>query len=767
MTTRLTTNLTCLLATLTALVVIGCGGSETSSSPKVFWVSQPVNKDETMLITGGNLLPGTTQVDAAQLADGDPGDPSVQSTTVTTWTSLTPLTSTSRSLTATIPANWSNGVYALRLSNGIATDSIRLVNAPDPWFVQGDKGDSATPGGSFYVAGATLERSGGNTPQAVLLPEGGGVPVARLALAERITTSTGYALRFSVPATVPDGEYQLWLHNGRGGKAAWVKFSSFIEAPVSTVRVKKATPWPATIFTISNYAGTADQRFAAAIAAATANGGGRIQVPAGTYALTQPLVLPPYTVLAGAGRETTFLNWAVNPGPGVSLVIGKSLTLAGSVRATFALEDIQLSATAPDFIMNVVERVATSEPGWLRRVTINAPVTDEKNWGLTSTALFLRQTSNTLLEDVHVDAAKSLYARDNVSHVRLQGSTFNWNNLNIWFSGGNHNILVVGNTFQKRSPQLAQACFVLSLAHGNKPYNRDVLWARNTVAQVPGDATLRTSGYTMDGGEGIYLGGVTATVGTQMTLSGQTTTLNADGKPWAYSWVGSVAQILDGRGAGQWRYVTEAGAGGRTIGIDRPWDIAPDAASTLAIVNMQGRVLMIDNDYQRDVQHDDYYLAVDSIKAGNSFGVDGAPMAAQAWVGKHYQGTFPAWHLQFLGNRIARGEQSQFGVIVYNDPVSDYVKVSGAAHVYRNNTNPAGGRFNLRFSSDLGSLADMLLERNEATNIVLSRWDGNLKRNEKSSYAGFLLRSNTQLTGASSVIQTVEGSVPAGVTVLP
>lgn len=765
MTTRMTTNLTCLLATLTALVLIGCGGSETSSSPKVFWVSQPVNKDETMLITGGNLLPGTTRVDAAQLADGDPGDPSVQSPTVASWTSLAPLTSTTRSLTATIPANWSDGVYALRLSNGIATDSIRLVNAPDPWFVQGDKGDSATPGGSFYVAGATLERSGGATPQAVLLPEGGGAPVARLALAERITTSTGYALRFSVPASVPEGEYQLWLHNGRGGKAAWVKFSSFIEAPVSTVRVKTASPWPTDVFTISNYAGTADQRFAAAVAAATANGGGRIQVPAGTYSLTQPLMLPPYTVLVGAGQEATFLNWNVNPG--ASLVIGQSLTLAGSVRATFAIEDIQLSAAAPDFTKNVVERTATSEPGWLRRVTINAPVIDEKVWDKTATALFLRQTSNTLLEDVHIDAAKAVYARDNVSHVRLQGSTFNWNNLNIWFSGQSHNILVVGNMFQKRSPLLTQASFVLSVAHGSKPYNRDVLWAKNTVTQAPGDATLRTSGYTMDGGEGIYLGGVSSTSGTQMTLTGQTTTVNATGKPWAYSWEGSVAQILDGQGAGQWRYVTQAGPGERTIGIDRPWDIVPDAASTLAIVNMQGRVLMIDNDYQRDTQHDDYYLAVDSIKAGNNFGVEGAPLAAQTWTGKHYQGTFPAWHLQFLDNRIARGEQSQFGVIVYNDPVSDYVKVSGAAQVYRNNTNPAGGRFNLRFSSDLGGLADMLVERNEATNLVLSRYDGNLKRNEKSSYAGFLLRSNTQVTGAPSVIQTVEGSVPAGVTVVP
>ena len=40
-------------------------------------------------------------------------------------------------------------------------------------------------------------------------------------------------------------------------------------------------------------------------------------------------------------------------------------------------------------------------------------------------------------------------------------------------------------------------------------------------------------------------------------------------------------------------------------------------------------VLMIDNNYLRDAQHDDYYLAFDSIKAGKNFGVDGLLTSAQ------------------------------------------------------------------------------------------------------------------------------------------
>ena len=307
-----------------------------------------------------------------------------------------------------MPASWSNGVYALRLKNGSATDSIRLINTPDPWFVQGDIGDAATPGGSFTVAGTALERTGALAPQAALVAKTGGTLIAKLPLAERVTTSTGYALRFSVPSSVAEGEYQLWLHNGRGGKAGWVRFSTFIDAPLDTVIVKKAKVWPSTVFSIASYSGTDDDKFAAAIAAASANGGGKIHVPAGTYTLTKQLVLPPYTVLAGAGRDASLIKWDV--ALTTPLVIGKTLVTGSVTRATFALEDLRLTATAPGFISNVVDRSFTKEPGWLKRVGIFAPVTAEKVWDKTPTGIFLRQTANTILENVLIDSAKAISA---------------------------------------------------------------------------------------------------------------------------------------------------------------------------------------------------------------------------------------------------------------------------------------------------------------------------------------------------------------------
>ncbi len=732
--------------------------------PKVFWVSQPVNHDETLLITGGNLMPEETEVELIQLTDEAAGSPASSSLGGGGWSRLPTHTSTERSLTATVPANWTDGVYGLRLKNGDqGIGETVLVNAPDPWFVQGDMGDAATPGGYFVVAGTALERKGGLAPRAVLLDLTGGM-VAELGLAERITNSTGYALRFAVPASVSEGEYQLWLHNGRGGEKSWVRFSTFIEAPLNTVSVKKAKVWPSTVFNISSYNGTDDEKFAAAIAAADANGGGKIYVPAGTYTLTKPLVLPAYTLLAGAGRDVSLIQWDV--ALTTSLVVGKTLATGSVTRASFALEDLRLTATATDFISNVVDRSFTKELGWLKRVGIFAPVTAETVWDKTSTAIFLRQTANTQLEDVLTDSAKGLYARDGVSYLKLSGCTFRWNLLNIWLSSQSHNFLLTGNRFEKRGPQAKQASFVISAFYGANPYARDFLWANNLLTQVITDTTPLSSGYTMDGGDGIYLGNIASTSDKVMNLAAETKSTNRSGTALKYTGFGYIAQIIDGKGAGQWRYVTQATPGGRAITVDRPWDVEPDATSTLTVVNHQGRLLMIDNDYERDTQHDDYYLSVDSVKAGNKFGVEGLPMAAASWAGSHYQGTFPNWHLQYLGNRVVRGSQTLFVANLYNEPETGYKKDVLAAIVYRNNLNETAGTFSLRLTSDEGGAADMLLENNQATNIVLSRWDARKKRNEVMNYSGILIRSNKTASDVKTLVQTI-ADIPAGVTVLP
>jgi hypothetical protein len=326
--------------------------------------------------------------------------------------------------------------------------------------------------------------------------------------------------------------------------------------------------------------------------------------------------------------------------------------------------------------------------------------------------------------------------------------------------------LVVNNSFEKRGPVLSNGSLCITAFYGSKPYTRDLLWAGNTLTKIASATEALSSGYTMDGGDGIYLGGVKSASGTTLNLTGSTAATDKNGVALTYEWVGGIAQILDGKGAGQWRYLTEAIPGATSVKVDRAWDIEPDGTSSVTLVNLQGRVLMIDNDYVRDAGHDDYYLVVDSIKAGNTFGVEGMSTSATNWIGKHYEGTMPGWHLQFLGNTIARGLVANFNSMIYNNSATSYTGVVGAAQVYRNNTNATNGVFNLRLSSDRGGFADVLLERNQATQITLRRVDPKDGHTEATAYSGVLLQGNQQVSGAASTVQSL-GSIPPGVVVIP
>ncbi|MBK8475705.1 MAG: hypothetical protein IPL39_05180 [Opitutaceae bacterium] len=593
--------------------------------------------------------------------------------------------------------------------------------------------------------------------------------VATLTAPVRVTTSTGYALRYGVPANLAPGDYQVFVHNGCGGPAGWVKFSTYIEAPLDTITIATPTAWPSAVFTAAVPTGSGDDaKLASALAQATANGGGTVRIPAGTYKLTQPLSLPNRTVLAGAGRALTTLEWTAPLPLNTPLVNGAALTPAGSQRATFALEDLTLQAP-PDFREHAVERIGTDELGWFRRIKIAAGCYNTKVWNDTPVALYLRQTDNVLIEDVLFDSDQCIFSRDDVSHVVLRNSTLQYNNLGLWLSSRSRNWIIEGNRLEKQEPIAAMSVLCITSMYGTPvggPYTRDLLYAGNTHTLKAGTTPTIAAGYTMDGAAGIYRGGFSMAGATTLRLNFPTIAIRPGGTtPVSYSWNGAVAQIIDGRGAGQWRFLTAATQGSTTVSIDRPWEVDPDSSSVVALNNLQGRLLMIDNNLSSDVQHDDYYLALDSIKAGNRFGHShkDQPTAATTWSGSHYMGTFPAWHLQFLGNTVVSGQSTFFSLLSYNDPAADYDGVVGAAHVYRNNTNanpnllPNQDEFYLRLLSRHGSLADLLVERNQFDSVRFLHFDY-----DPVSVSGLLLRQNVPAAGGPLVL--IPSSPPPGVT---
>jgi hypothetical protein len=754
------------LPCLYSLLLVACGGGAASgaasgaaaagpATPQSFWASQPVAPDETVLAATGNT-DATSTVQVALLSNASPGTPGAPAPALQ-WQPATVLQASATSVKFLIPASWPKGVYAYQIqSHGLASP-VALLNAPDITFIQGDQGDSASPGGWIQVHGTSIAMAGQSASLDLVL---GGQLVATLA---PDASGNAYAQRFLVPASVAAGSYQVYVHNGAGGPAAWTQYQAFFTTAVNTFAIAPAAVWPSTVFDVTRQAGTTtDARVAAAIAAARANGGGVIYFPAGAYTLTTQLNLPDHTILRGAAQASAVLTWTAVPAdptaPGTSakaLVQGALLSSVTGARATFSIDNLSLIG-APAFSGHAVDTQYSNEPAWLRNASIRLPYISAKLAGDVPTAVYLRHRHNFAISASSLDAMNTIDAHDDVCALLVQNSTLDWRNETIFLSGASHGFIISGNVFNLRGTAATNGWtsqadpnpgFWFTSFYGTSiggPFTRDLYYAGNSSTRDESELPPAYVGITFDGGQGIYLGGVAGVDGTTLSLAGRTL-VPADGS--TYEWAGAVVQVLDGTGAGQWRYLTQAGPGQGRVTIDRAWDIAPDATSTVSLLNLQGRVLMIGNDFAQEQTNQEYYFAMDVINAQNTYGVTGATTQNYAWIGRHYDGLSPGWHNQVLDNSVVRGDKVNL-VAAVQTATPGYAGRVGAYQVFRNNRAAAGIPATISFVALHGRFDDIVSEKNSVTDLNLGPVAG-----DPLDFVGVVLRKNAA---------TLDGNLSAG-----
>jgi hypothetical protein len=190
------------------------------------------------------------------------------------------------------------------------------------------------------------------TPNATLrlTPVGGGAPVY---IAAR--NASAHSAHFPLPSGLAPGEYEVALSNGRGAdtdgtaaRGAFVPVAFFESASrpsVATIVVQAPKAWPPGVFDVVGGNAdpctlpcpTSDAAVAAALGAAAAAGGGTVRLPLGRFFLSAPLVLPPNTLLLGAGMGSTavwFAEWNKTTAPAAPLLaLDDSAAAAGGQAA--------------------------------------------------------------------------------------------------------------------------------------------------------------------------------------------------------------------------------------------------------------------------------------------------------------------------------------------------------------------------------------------------------------------------------------------------
>jgi len=144
-----------------------------------------------------------------------------------------------KSVKVIIPDAFQQGVYCVRMTDNKGAVSGFYVNVPIVnWVISEDGYNAAAAGDVLRIQGKNLFRKGGSG-QMVLAGNG------KMFKVKVDSIYDDYSVKVTLPATIQQGKYQLYYHNGLGGKTAW-------SAPLTVNIVNKAM-WPAQAFNVKTY----------------------------------------------------------------------------------------------------------------------------------------------------------------------------------------------------------------------------------------------------------------------------------------------------------------------------------------------------------------------------------------------------------------------------------------------------------------------------------------------------------------------------------
>jgi Pectate lyase superfamily protein len=592
-------------------------------SPVVIWASDPVRPGETVLLMGENFSRDSF-VELIPLSDGE--GTAAPDAAIPGSERIAPIQVGEHSLKFVVPEGDRLGAWVCDVRNGRDASSPVMLNVADVWWNQGDHGDSASPGGWLRVFGKSLNLGGHS--RAKLLGANG------VALELKSVEADDYALRFELPASLEAGEYKLTVHNGLGGGAGWKS--------AGAVMVRPHEPWKTDIFNVKDFGPKPAEALLAALKKAEANGGGIVYLPRGRYPVQDRLVIPPNTVLKGEAMEIVSLYWPDFDTPPKELITGSN----------FGVESLSIYCQNHK---NVVADTSDSRGVFLRRVRIRANC----YFGIEEAGQEFRNRRGPASQ------------RESGAAVWFQGRNFEVTDCDIYASNyalrimrgkvgviARNRLLYGGRGYSiENTDRLIIEDNLVSgdnlIAIGNdvttfwNNYCRNIYFAHNHVQQMFGaDREMMT----LDAGGGAYFGKIVGVAGAKLTLANDPVFHDYAPKPHT-NWEGAAVMILDGKGAGQYRFVTAND--GRAWEVDRPWSVEPDATSLISIAPFRGRDLFIGNTFEDGGPFQLYGAAFETIVAENK----GARMDGFFVIGlnPHGWGHQPSWYCQFLDNQILEG----------------------------------------------------------------------------------------------------------------
>jgi len=665
------------------------------AAPVVWQVQDPVQPGQTVMLFGDGFG-DQPRVFVGRLGEGPAGSPGAVSTAVPLGPAQV-LQARDQCVKFVLPPAGRPGLYAysLQTSAGKATG---LLNRPTVWWAQIDSGTPADQTPVLRLFGKSL-----SGPQRAILLQG-----PRSVRLQATGDSDPWAMQCPLPTALPPGDYTVRAHCGYGGPSGWS------EPAALTVAAPPA--WPTKAFNIRDFgadgSGTRDDTAAvqAALDTAGAGGGGVVLLPRGRYQITTTLTIPRGVELRGERQEWTALFWPDMATPPEALIKGTNsfalaeLTIYASNHRHIIAGDLGSKPDAGNVRLERLRVRGDAYRGHLKPEQVDERFRQSLKWSTGGGDTVRVGGENVVITDCDLyGSGRSLYlsrARHSlVANNQLYNGRWGWYCLE-----GSDGLIFEHN--------LLQGADLMSTGGGIANYStacsRNIYYSYNEMRFCHGwDREVMT---TDAGGEAYFGKIVPDGRGTSPRPTAQMT-LAADGKWGARDWTHGGVFILDGQGAGQWRWLKSYE--GRSVTLDRPWDVAPDASSTLGITMFHGRYAFVGNSFTDCGAFQFYGTSVECDVVGNTAARNQGYQALGLW----YHGFQPSWYCQFLGNTIAEGNYYHWTsaadslINIYGARRAEYDGPLTRGAVVRGNTLQGNSHISVS-----GSCANVLVAQNRVAN---------------------------------------------------
>ena len=543
------------------------------------------------------------------------------------WVKVEPLQKSACSLKFIVPAQWKMGVFVCRIIADGVISKPYFINVPDGWWMQADGGQTASPSGWLRVFGKSLNFRGKS--RAALKPETG------KAIILPASNADCYALRFEIPKNLRPGNYEVLIHNGLGGEAAWRKSGA--------IEIKIPAGWPEKVFNVAEILkttqGDAEKALRQACALARKNGGGIVYLPAGRYSIKGNIAIPPRTVIEGDGMDKTSLRWLDFFWPDrLRVWSGRGPERPPRRRKGFCrarLDDALRRHRERRYCRYPRLRDAATEPHQ------SSTVAGAHQYQQGSLVHRRRGASHgEKFLDYRFRFSDPLGHRCRRRQPRHHRATNSWRRNHSFH--GHH-----GRHHHRGERVFHHRLF----EYQRRPYSQNLYFAHNRLSN-----NHFAEFFTFDGTGGCYLGKPEKVEGARLVLAEEPT---APGWwPLGKRWIGAAVCIVNGKGAGQYRRVVSNDV--RIWEVDRPWDIDPDQTSLISIVPFRGRVLFIGNELKDGGIIQSYGTSIDCIFADNrTRQVAGFLTWARNMEGASCQ---PSFYCQFFDNDLVNGSLLALGL---------------------------------------------------------------------------------------------------------